>query len=157
MSKKIKILFLCTGNACRSQMAEGLTRHFKGDSIEAFSAGSAPHGVDPMAVESMAQIGIDISKQKSKHVSEFDGAAIDWAITLCDNAQKACPVFPPPAKTVHKPFLDPPLLAKNAKSREEALAHYNRVRDSIKAFVEELPSVLDGLYQSRHKISISIK
>jgi arsenate reductase len=157
MSKKIKILFLCTGNSCRSQMAEGLTRHFKGDTIEAFSAGSAPHGVDPLAVESMAKMGIDISKQESKHVSEFDGAAIDWAITLCDNAQKTCPMFPPPAKTVHKPFEDPPLLAKNAKSREEALAHYNRVRDSIKAFVEELPGVLEGLYQSQRKISISIK
>lgn len=141
-SEKIKILFLCTGNACRSQMAEGWTRHLKSDRIEAYSGGVDPHGVDPRAVKAMAEAGVDISGQSSKHVDTFEDIQFDYVITLCDNAQQSCPVFPAKTSVLHVGFPDPPKLAANAQTEEEAMAHYRRVRDEIRRFVEKLPEAL---------------
>jgi len=140
--EKTRILFLCTGNACRSQMAEGLTRHLKGDLMDAYSAGVEPHGVDPRAVKAMAEIGIDISRQASKHVDTLGGIEFDFVVTLCDQAQQGCPFFPAKTRVLHVGFDDPPKLAAGSRSEEEAMAHYRRVRDEIKRFVQELPRVL---------------
>lgn len=142
-TEKLKILFLCTGNSCRSQMAEAWTRVLKRDRVEAFSAGVDPHGIDPRAVRAMAEIGIDISGQHSKDVDTFDEVEFDYIITLCDHAQQACPVFPAKTRLLHAGFDDPPRLVAGAQTEEEAMVHYRRVRDEIKAFVEELPEVLD--------------
>jgi arsenate reductase len=141
---KKKILFLCTGNSCRSQMAEGWTRALKGDVLEAYSAGVETHGLNPNAVRVMSEAGVDISSHRSKHVSELLNAGIDYVVTVCDSAAEACPIFPGKAKIVHRSFQDPPALAKTAKSEEEALLHYRRVRDEIRAFVETLPEALDA-------------
>ncbi|MFP5213633.1 MAG: arsenate reductase ArsC [Acidobacteriota bacterium] len=143
MESRLKILFLCTGNACRSQMAEGWARRLKADAIEAHSAGTAPHGVDPRAVRAMAEAGVDISGHTSKHVDSIDRIGFDYVVTLCDNANQACPVFPAKTAIVHVGFEDPPKLAKDAGSEEEAMSHYRRVRDEIKRFVERLPQALD--------------
>ncbi|OHE64199.1 MAG: arsenate reductase [Treponema sp. GWB1_62_6] len=143
MSAKKKILFLCTGNSCRSQMAEGWTRSLKGEVLEAYSAGVETHGLNPNAVKVMAEAGVDISGHRSKHVSELLDAGIDYVVTVCDDAAEACPRFPGKAKVVHRSFQDPPALAKTAKTEEEALDHYRRVRDEIRAFVETLPGALD--------------
>ena len=141
--EKIKILFLCTGNSCRSQMAEGWTRHLKADRMEAFSGGVDPHGVDPRAIEVMAEAGVDISGQTSKHVDVFEELEFDFVVTLCGNAQKACPVFPAKTRVIHAGFDDPPKLAAGATTDEEAMAHYRRVRDRIRDFVETLPDFLE--------------
>ena len=124
-------------------MAEAFANALKGDAIEARAAGVDIHGLNPLAVKVMAEAGIDISKARSKHVSEFDDESFDYAVTLCDSAKAACPVMPPPIRMRHAGFDDPPALAKNARSEEEALAHYRRVRDEIRAFVERLPGVLE--------------
>ena len=145
MAAKLKILFLCTGNACRSQMAEGWVRHLKGDSVEACSAGVEPRGLDPRAVRVMAEAGVDISGHRSKHVRDVGGAEFDYVVTVCDQAHEACPIFPVKTKVVHVGFDDPPRLARGAKTEEEALAHYRRVRDEIRAFVETLPEALGRL------------
>jgi len=139
---KIKILYLCTGNSCRSQMAEGFTNALRGDLFEAQSAGVAPGRVDPLAVAVMAEAGVDISGQRSKDVEQFIGQSWDWVVTLCDNARESCPFFPGPARRVHRGFDDPPFLAQSAKSEDEALAIYRRVRDEIKAMVLGLPGSL---------------
>lgn len=139
---KIRILFLCTGNSCRSQMAEGWGRHVKGEEIEAYSAGVSPRGVDPRAVRAMAEAGIDISGQRSKSVDDLRGITFDYVLTLCDHAHQSCPAFPGRVKVVHVGFADPPQLAKNARSEEEAMMHYRRIRDEIRAFVERLPQAL---------------
>lgn len=139
---KMKILFLCTGNSCRSQMAEGWARVLKGGEIEAYSAGIETHGLNPRAVKVMAEAGVDISGHRSKHVDELKGVVFDYVITVCDNAHESCPLFPRRTKVVHVGFDDPPRLAKGAKSEEEALGHYRRVRDEIRAFVESLPESL---------------
>ncbi|MFZ1936273.1 MAG: arsenate reductase ArsC [Thermoguttaceae bacterium] len=138
----LKILFLCTGNSCRSQMAEGWARHLRGDRIEAFSAGIEAHGLNPDAVRVMAEAGVDISGQRSKRVGDLLGVEFDYVVTVCDNAREACPVFPGRAKIVHVGFDNPPRLAAGARTEEERLAPYRRVRDAIRAFVETLP---DGL------------
>jgi len=138
----VKILFLCTGNSCRSQMAEGWARHLRGDRIEPYSAGTEPHGLNPLAVRVMAEAGVDISGHSSKHVEALMNIPFDYIITVCDNARESCPVFPGPTRTRHVGFDDPPALAKSAKSEEEALGHYRRVRDEIRAFVETLPGAL---------------
>ncbi|RJX35171.1 MAG: arsenate reductase ArsC [Desulfarculus sp.] len=140
---KRKILFLCTGNSCRSQMAEALTNHLRGEKFQAFSAGVQPHGLDPRAQAVMAELGLDISGQRSKDVSAFLGQQFDYVVTLCDNARESCPFFPGAARRVHAGFDDPPLLATAAKNEEEALAIYRRVRDQIKAFVEAMPASLE--------------
>lgn len=142
-AEKFKVLYLCTGNSCRSQMAEAWTRVLKGDRVEAFSAGVAPHGIDPRAVQAMAEVGIDISGQHSKDVDTFDEVEFDYVITLCDNAHQACPVFPAKTRVLHVGFDDPPRLTDGARTEEEAMVHYRRVRDEIKEFVEKLPEVLD--------------
>lgn len=136
---RLRVLFLCTGNSCRSQMAEGWLRHLKGDLMEAFSAGVSPSGVDSRAVRVMAEAGVDISRQKSKHIDELGAAEFDYVVTLCDGARESCPFFPAKTKKIHKGFDDPPRLAEGAASEEEALAHYRRVRDEIRQFVENLP------------------
>jgi arsenate reductase (thioredoxin) len=132
----LKVLFLCTGNSCRSQMAEGWTRHLKGDRIEAYSAGIETHGLNPDAVRVMAEAGVDISGQRSKHVDEFRGVEFDYVVTVCGHAEEACPVFPGKARILHVGFDDPPRLAAGARMEEERLAPYRRVRDEIRAFVE---------------------
>jgi arsenate reductase len=142
--EKIRILFLCTGNSCRSQMAEGWARHLKGDGIEAYSAGVSPKGIDPRAVRAMAEAGIDISGQRSKSVDDFRGITFDYVITLCDHAHQSCPAFPRRVKVIHVGFEDPPQRARGARSEEEAMAHYRRIRDEIGAFVERLPQALTG-------------
>jgi arsenate reductase len=141
-NNKLKILFLCTGNACRSQMAEGWTRHLKGKQIDVWSAGVEMHGLDPRAVRVMAESGVDISKHRSKHLNEIIDIPFDVVITVCDRARESCPLFPGPVKKLHVGFDDPPALAKKAKSEEEALEHYRRVRDEIRKFVEKLPESL---------------
>jgi arsenate reductase len=143
--RKLRVLFLCTGNACRSQMAEGWARDLKGDLIEPHSAGIIPAGVDPRAIQVMAEAGVDISGQQSKHVDDLPDLEFDTVVTLCDSAREACPFFPGAKKIVHRGFDDPPYLARHAKTEEEALRHYRRVRDEIRAFVEKLPDVLDEL------------
>jgi arsenate reductase (thioredoxin) len=132
----LKVLFLCTGNSCRSQMAEGWARHLKGDRIEAYSAGIETHGLNPDTVRVMAEAGVDISGHRSKHVSELHGVEFDYVVTVCDHAHQSCPVFPGRAKVVHAGFDDPPRLAADAKTEEERLAPYRRVRDEIRTFIE---------------------
>ncbi len=144
MAEKLKVLFLCTGNACRSQMAEGWARHLKANSVEPYSAGIVAHGLDPRAVAVMAEEGVDISGQTSKQVDELADREFDFVITVCDNANENCPVLPGARSVVHVGFEDPPSLARRAATEEEALAHYRRVRDEIRAFVETLPQSLVG-------------
>ena len=138
---KLKILFLCTGNSCRSQMAEGWTRALKSDLVEVYSAGIETHGLDPIAVEVMAEAGVDISKQTSKHVNTLIHIAFDTVITVCDNAREACPYIPWAKKVIHVGFNDPPAMAKalaaQGASEEEQRNCYRRVRDEIRAFVED--------------------
>ena len=140
----MKILFLCTGNSCRSQMAEGWARQLKGEVIEAYSAGVETHGLNPRAVQVMAESGVDISGHRSKHVRQLSGVGFDYVITVCGNARESCPVLPGRTKVVHVGFDDPPRLAKEARTEEEALGHYRRVRDEIRKFVETLPEALSS-------------
>jgi arsenate reductase len=139
---KLKILFLCTGNSCRSQMAEGWARFLKSEVIEPYSAGIEMHGLNRLAVKVMAEAGVDISNHFSKQLDQFKNFQFDWVITVCDSANESCPIFPGNVKRFHVSFDDPPRLAKNAKSEEEALGYYRRVRDEIKRFVQELPGNL---------------
>ena len=141
--EKQKILFLCTGNSCRSQMAEGWARALKGDVVEAYSAGIETHGLNPNAVKVMAEAGVDISQQRSKHVDELKDVAFDVVITVCGHAHESCPLWlGRKTKVVHVGFDDPPALARAAKSDVEALDCYRRVRDEIRKFVEKLPEGL---------------
>ena len=140
---KVKILFLCTGNSCRSQMAEGWTKHLKGDVVDVYSAGIEKHGLNPQAVRVMAEAGVDISGFRSKTVDELPEQEFDYVITLCGHAQETCPFFPAKTKRLHVGFDDPPKLAETAQSEEEALGHYRRVRDEIRDYVRSLPEALD--------------
>jgi arsenate reductase len=142
MSKIKKVLFLCTGNSCRSQMAEAWTKHLKGDQFEAYSAGVKPKDIDPRAIRAMAEAGLDISGQKSKDVDALGSTEFDYVITLCDNARESCPYFPAKTRLIHRGFDDPPKLAEKSKNEEEAMTHYRRVRDEIRAFVETFPEGL---------------
>jgi arsenate reductase len=142
--KKSNILFLCTGNSCRSQMAEGWTSSLKGDRFAAYSAGVKPKGVDPRAVKAMAEAGVDISAQKSKDVDALGELEFDYVVTLCDSARESCPFFPAKTRLVHRGFDDPPALAEAAGDEEAAMSHYRRVRDEIRGFVERLPQALNG-------------
>lgn len=141
-NEKIKILFLCTGNSCRSQMAEGWARHLKGDILEPYSAGVDVHGLNPYAVQVMREAGVDISHHRSKHVKELFHIPFDYVITVCDHANETCPVFPGRVRRVHVGFDDPPRIAATLSTEEEKLAVYRRVRDEIRAFVETLPDSL---------------
>ena len=132
---KPKVMFLCTGNSCRSQMAEGWARHLMGEKIEAFSAGIEAHGMNPNAVRVMAEAGVDITRQQSKLVSSLADVPFDLIVTVCGHADEHCPAFFSKARKVHVGFDDPPKLAKSATSDEVALGHYRRVRDEIREFV----------------------
>ena len=142
MSEKLKVLFLCTGNSCRSQMAEGWANALKSDAVDACSAGIKTHGLNPSAVKVMAEAGVDISGHRSKNVLELMDVPFDYVVTVCGHANETCPMFPGKAKVVHVAFDDPPKLAKAARSEQEALDCYRRVRDEIRAFVETLPGSL---------------
>ncbi len=131
---KSKILILCTGNSCRSHMAEGILRNAANDLFEVFSAGSNPKGVvHPLAIEALAEIGIDISQHRSEHLDCYLDAGIDTVITVCDNAQEACPVFPGNPKTYHWSFEDPPHAMRDGESEIDA---FHRIRDQIKIVFE---------------------
>jgi arsenate reductase len=140
--EKLKILFLCTGNSCRSQMAEGWARALKGRSIEPYSAGIETHGLNPIAVRVMAEAGVDISGRRSKHVNELRDVPFDYVVTVCDHAHESCPLFPGKTTVVHVGFDDPPRLASAATTEEARLAAYRRVRDEIKEFILGLPASL---------------
>jgi arsenate reductase len=140
--KKLTVLFLCTGNSCRSQMAEGWARALLGGTVEPHSAGIEPHGLNPRAVQVMGEAGVDISGHRSKSVDELAGTRFDAVITVCDRARESCPVFPGAARMIHRGFDDPPRLARDAPTEEEALAIYRRVRDEIREFVLTLPGRL---------------
>ena len=138
MSTKEKVLFVCTGNSCRSQMAEGWARRLRPD-IEAYSAGVAPGDiVDPRAVHVMAESGVDISGQRPKHVRAVDHIDFDLVVTLCADAEERCPVFLTQTKVIHVPFDDPATLAVAAQSDNQALPIYRSTRDQLRAFVEKL-------------------
>jgi arsenate reductase len=128
MNNKERVLILCTGNSARSQMAEGLLRHDGGDRFEVFSAGTKPSLVRPEAISVMNEIGIDISSHRSKSVDEFSGKQLDYVITVCDNANESCPVFPGATKRLHWPFDDPAALSGSADERKAA---FRKVRDQI--------------------------
>lgn len=140
---KAKVLFLCTGNSCRSQMAEGWARHLLGDRIEPYSAGIEAQGMNPNAVRVMQEAGVDISGQSSKLVATLADVPLDLVVTVCGHANESCPVFLSKSRVVHVGFDDPPKLAQSAATEEEALGHYRRVRDEIRDFVrDELVTLL---------------
>lgn len=143
MNKKIKVLYLCTGNSCRSHMAEGWTRHLKGDLIEVYSAGVETHGLNPNAIQVMKESGVDISNHQSQHIDEFKDIKLDYVITVCGNAHESCPMFPGNSKVLHVGFDDPPKIAENLTDEEEKLNCYRKVRDQIKEFVLTLPDALE--------------
>jgi len=124
----MRILVLCTGNSCRSQMAEGFLSQYGGQGIEVFSAGLKPKGVNPLAITAMDEIGIDISKHTSDHLSKYNGQKFDYLITVCDNAAENCPVFAGEGTCMHWPFDDP---ANEAGSEAEIMGVFRRVRDEI--------------------------
>ncbi|MFA6659919.1 MAG: arsenate reductase ArsC [Victivallaceae bacterium] len=138
----VKILFLCTGNSCRSQMAEGWTNALKSLQIKAYSAGIEKHGLNPYAVKVMAEAGVDISNHHSKLLQELSDIEFDYVITVCGHAHESCPLFTGNTKVLHVGFDDPPRLAAACKSEAEKLDCYRRVRDEIKKFVETLPQSL---------------
>jgi arsenate reductase len=139
----MNVLFLCTGNSCRSQMAEGWARALKGDVVEAYSAGIETHGLNPNAVKVMAEAGVDISGHTSKNVDALLDVPFDYVVTVCGHANENCPFFPGSAKVVHIGFDDPPALARQVEGEEAKLGCYRRVRDEIRAFVETLPASLE--------------
>ena len=136
-----RVLFLCTGNSCRSQMAEGLLRHYAGDRLEAASAGTNPVGLNPRAVGAVAEIGVDISNQSSKHVDSVIDDAFDYVITVCDHARESCPVLPAGTKQLHWSFEDP---ARAEGSEGEKMAVFRRVRDQIAGRIRGFLASLDG-------------
>ena len=144
---KQKILFLCTGNSCRSQMAEGWACYLKNDILDVYSAGIEKHGLNLMAVKVMADAGIDISNHQSKTIEDLPVKEFDYVITVCDHAHESCPLFPGKAKVIHRGFDDPPRLAAGAKNEEEALVHYRRVRDEIRDFVKQLGSNVSETFE----------
>jgi arsenate reductase (thioredoxin) len=139
---KLKILFLCTGNSCRSQMAEAWARRLKADVIDPYSAGIEKHGMNPHAVKVMAEAGVDMSKHYSKTTAEIGSVQFDYVVTVCGHANESCPVFPGKTRVVHVGFEDPPKLTKDMPDGEEKLAVYRRVRDEIRKLVEGLPEAL---------------
>lgn len=143
--RTLKILFLCTGNSCRSQMAEGWGKHLYPGRFDFYSAGIEKHGLNPLAIKVMAEAGVDISTQYSKLLSELESITFDYVITVCDHAHEQCPLFAGKAIRLHQEFPDPPRLAKNAASEEEALGHYRNVRDAIREYLVNLPSILASL------------
>ena len=141
--QKIRVLFLCTGNSCRSQMAEGWARYLHPGAIQAYSAGTAPTTLNPRAVQVMAEAGVDIAKQTSKHVNDLAGLEFDYLITVCGHADEQCPVLAGAQRRLHVGFDDPPRLAQDAATEEQALAPYRRVRDEIRDWIKNLPADLE--------------
>jgi arsenate reductase len=140
---KKKILFLCTGNSCRSQIAEGWARYLKSDVLEPYSAGMETHGLNPYAVQVMAEAGVDISGQRSKLVDDLGDVAFDYVITVCGHAHEACPVFSGSTRVMHAGFDDPPKMAEECDTEQEKINCYRRVRDKIKDFIQTLPEALE--------------
>jgi len=138
--EKIKILFLCTGNSCRSQIAEGWTKHLKGDIMDVYSAGIAPGVLNQMAVKVMAEIGVDISAQRPKHIDELKGINFDYVVTVCDNARENCPIFPHKTKHFHKTFEDPTFMIG---TEQQIKAAFVKLRDQMKEFIEKMPKILE--------------
>ena len=143
MAEKIKILFLCTGNSCRSQMAEGWARHLKGNVLEPYSAGTVKSRLNPYAVRVMAEAGVDISGHWSKNADELKNVSFDWVVTVCDHANENCPYFPGEVRRKHVGFDDPPRLTEGMAGEEAKLAVYRRVRDEIKQLIKTLPEGLE--------------
>ncbi|RHX86007.1 arsenate reductase ArsC [Leptospira stimsonii] len=150
--KKPNILVLCTGNSCRSQIAEGWLRHFAGDRAKIFSAGIETHGVNPRAVQTMKEVGIDIGNHTSNHINEYKDIEFDYILTVCDHAKENCPYFPSKALRFHHNFPDP---AKAKGSEEEVLGEFRKVREMIRVYCQDwieelnLGSVTsDGISQS---------
>ncbi|MEZ6317965.1 MAG: arsenate reductase ArsC [Phycisphaerales bacterium] len=144
-TRRPRVMFLCTGNSCRSQMGEGWARALLADRVDACSAGTDPHGLNPLAVRAMREVGVDISAHTSKTIDACDPATLDLVVTVCGHAHEHCPVFLSQSertRVVHRGFDDPPKLAADAATDEEAMAHYRRVRDEIRAFVETVPTLL---------------
>ena len=141
--KKLNVLFLCTGNSCRSQMAEGWARHIKDDVIEAFSAGVCPVGVNKTAIDVMKEAGVDISNHRSRHVEDFSEIDFDYVITVCDNAKEHCPVFPSKCKTIHHMFADPSFVIG---TKEEVMNAFRITRDLIRDYIMTMP---ESLQQSK--------
>ncbi len=143
-NRRKKVLFLCTGNSCRSQMAEGWSRALMNDQIEAYSAGIETHGLNASAVTVMAEAGVDITTHYSKTLTDLRGVDFDVVFTVCDNANQTCPTFPASTRVLHTPFDDPPKLAANAGDETEKLECYRRVRDEIRQFVESMGTLLSA-------------
>jgi arsenate reductase len=139
-----KLLFLCTGNSCRSQIAEGWARVLKPDQYEAYSAGTDPKGLDLNAVQVMQEASVDISGHQSTSVEQLGPIEFDVVVTVCDHANENCPVFVGAPRVVHIPFEDPPKLATKETDKQKAVDHYRRVRDEIRNFVAGLPDSLDS-------------
>lgn len=137
-----KILFLCTGNSCRSQMAEGWGRHLYPKRYEFYSAGIETHGLNPLAVRVMGEAGVDISGHRAKLLSDLEPITFDYVITVCDHANEQCPIFTGKSIKLHREFPDPPRLAREATTEEEALDHYRTVRDAIRDYLTALPADL---------------
>ena len=143
MPGKVRIIFLCTGNSCRSQMAEAWTRELKGETFDPYSAGVEARGIDPFAIQVMKEVGVDISGQQSKNVDTLQDIEFDYVVTLCSHAQEVCPFFPARTSVIHVAFDDPPALAaQGGTKQEDALKHYRRVRDEIRHFVRGFPETL---------------
>lgn len=141
MSDPKRVLFLCTGNSCRSQMAEGWARSLLAEAVDPVSAGIVAHGLNPLAVRAMNERGIDISAHESKALDAIDLPSLDLVITVCGHAHESCPVFPGNARVVHHGFDDPPKLAADIEDEERAMEPYRRVRDEIEAFVRTIPQL----------------
>ncbi len=142
VSDRLRLLFLCTGNSCRSQMAEGWARALKGDAIEPYSAGIQKHGLNEHAVTVMREAGVDIAGHVSKTLDDLSTVTFDYVVTVCGHAHETCPMFAGDAKVIHRGFDDPPKLAAAEATPDRALAHYRRVRDEIRAYVQTLPESL---------------
>lgn len=143
--KKTKVLFLCTGNSCRSQMAEGWGKSLQNHNIECYSAGIEAHGLNPRAVAVMQEAGVDISGQQSQTLSQLAQHQFDVIFTVCDRAQQSCPQIKSDTRVIHHQFDDPPALAANARSEEEALGHFRQIRDEIKQWVMQIPAQLNAV------------
>jgi len=142
MTDRLRVLFLCTGNSCRSQMAEGWARHLHPERLEAHSAGIEAHGLNPDAVRVMQEAGVDISAQRSKTLADLAEVELDVVVTVCGHADETCPTLPGRVRKLHVGFDDPPRLAAAERDPERALDHYRRVRDELRAFVAQLPGQL---------------
>ena len=142
INEKYTVLFLCTGNSCRSQMAEAWANALHPLTLEASSAGIETHGLNQRAVQVMKEAGVDISEQRSQHIDDFDLNSFDFIITVCDHAHESCPLVPPGCRLIHKSFDDPPRLAQKLRGEEEILACYRKVRDEIQKYIQTLPDLL---------------